>query len=419
MTKKNKPTKKTPPRRSGSAAGRPHLGLGAVGDVWLTPKPNGGFSAGVWMRDATGRRRQVTASGPTKGEARRALTRKVEAATIAPTTGVQPAWTLETLLHHWFAQKKRTGHAHRRAPLRPQTLWDYERLINNVLVPAIGKISVHELSVPVVENALLDLEESGVAVDGTRKILNQALNLALRDGAIGFNPLALIPTTPREDREVDALDVDQAARLLDLIHPDTQRIPGRRRPNRDLYDCCALLLATGARISELLAVRRMDVNETDGLMTITISGTLVEPKTGYIERHHRQDGTKGGHDRVLAIPEPAAELIRHRLATAAVKEPDAPLLQSGKGKYLWAANIRSRLRTAVADSPEFAKTTPHTLRRTVGTLLAWEIGVDAARQQLGHSLTGSTPIARYVAHRRQVIDYRHLLERLVVTARVC
>lgn len=285
--------------------------------------------------------------------------------------------------------------------------------MTRILIPSIGKIRLHELTVPVLEHALLDLEDSGVTTAGPRKVLNPALNLAVRDGAIGYNPLTFIPTPPREDSEVEALEPEQAVRLLALLHPDNLRIPGRRGPNHDLHDCCALLLATGARISELLAVRRRDINQTDGLMTVTISGTLVEPRKGFVDRHHRKEGTKGGHDRTLAVPEPAAALIRHRLATAVVKEPDAPLLQSGKGKYLWAANIRQRMRTALANHPEFVGTTPHTMRRTVGTLLAWEVGVDAARQQLGHSLTGGTALSRYVAMRGKVVDYREHLATLL------
>lgn len=102
--------------RSGTG-GRPHLGLGSVGTPWINPKHNGGYTAGVWMRDIKGRRRQVTASGATKGDARRALEAKIAAVSSAPVTGIQPDWRLETLLEYWLALKKRTGNAHKRAPL--------------------------------------------------------------------------------------------------------------------------------------------------------------------------------------------------------------------------------------------------------------------------------------------------------------
>ena len=54
--------------------------------------------------------------------------------------------------------------------------------------------------------------------------------------------------------------------------------------------------------------------------------------------------------------------------------------------------------------------TPHALRRTVASLIAYDAGLDAARMQLGHSLTGSTPLSAYVAHRQQAPDHRGILD---------
>ena len=65
--------------------------------------------------------------------------------------------------------------------------------------------------------------------------------------------------------------------------------------------------------------------------------------------------------------------------------------------------------------PTLVGTTPHTLRRTVASLIAYEFGLDAARMQLGHSLLGTTPLARYVAHREEVSDYTSALEANFIT----
>ena len=91
-------------------------------------------------------------------------------------------------------------------------------------------------------------------------------------------------------------------------------------------------------------------------------------------------------------------------------QPPPPLLPSGKSQHLSAANIRTRLRAVIAAEPTVVGSTPHTLRRTVASLIAYEFGLDAARMQLGHSLLGTTPLARYVAHREEVPDYTSALE---------
>lgn len=399
------------PRRRPTNPGRPHLGLGETGEPWVKKKPNGKYSAGVWMRDAAGRRRQVTATGETIREARRALEDKIANTLTTAPTGVQPNWTTQELLAYWLPLKVKQGHHRRRAPLRQQTVWDYERIIKGVLTPAIGNVRVHELNAPVLENTLLDLEAAGVSPDGARRVLNQALNLAVRDGALSHNPLTLVPSRPRDEVEVHALDLEAAHRLLRLVHPDSKRGPGRRA-NSDLHDFVAIALGTGARISEILAIRRLDVHDVNGDLSVTINGTMVEPRSGYIDTLTRQQGTKTGRDRTLLVPAVPAAIIRQRLATATDTSPDGFLLQSRKGNPLWAANLRSRLRSIVADHPDLAGTTPHTLRRTVGTHLAYEVGVDAARLQLGHSIAGNTPIKAYVRHRTQVADYREALSAL-------
>ena len=69
--------------------------------------------------------------------------------------------------------------------------------------------------------------------------------------------------------------------------------------------------------------------------------------------------------------------------------------------------VRARLRAAVSGS-DLEGTTPHTLRRSVGTLVAHEVGLDAARAQLGHSDPSITWQA-YVARRTVAPDLREVL----------
>ncbi|WP_340539160.1 hypothetical protein [Nocardioides sp. GXZ039] len=54
---------------------------------------------------------------------------------------------------------------------------------------------------------------------------------------------------------------------------------------------------------------------------------------------------------------------------------------------------------------------PHTRRRTVGTLLTHDVGLDAAREQLAHS-DGSITYQHYVGKRPIAPDLRPTLDRL-------
>jgi len=85
---------------------------------------------------------------------------------------------------------------------------------------------------------------------------------------------------------------------------------------------------------------------------------------------------------------------------------------SARGAWLWPNNVRTRLRSAFAETP-YAGLEPHTLRRTVGTLLTHEAGVDVARDLLGHS-DPSVTFQHYTGPRRIAPDVRHLLDRFFV-----
>jgi integrase len=72
--------------------------------------------------------------------------------------------------------------------------------------------------------------------------------------------------------------------------------------------------------------------------------------------------------------------------------PEDPVFGTRTGNWISPANMRTRLRSAIeraraTSDPldhELDGTTLHTLRRTVGTLVAHEVSLDAAREQLGH-----------------------------------
>ncbi len=75
---------------------------------------------------------------------------------------------------------------------------------------------------------------------------------------------------------------------------------------------------------------------------------------------------------------------------------------------MWPNNVRTKLRGVVAGTP-LAGVSPHTLRRTVGTLVAHGAGLDAARDVLGHR-DPSVTARHYIADIGRVIDVRDTLD---------
>jgi integrase len=193
------------------------------------------------------------------------------------------------------------------------------------------------------------------------------------------------------------------------------RIPDHRMPNRDLEDLVDLILGTGCREGEALAIRRCDLDLDGPLPLLHVGGTIVNPRGGYVTTLHRQDWTKTREDRTLILPDAVVEMLQGRLSSLPADD-ETPIFRARTGNWLHPANLRTRLRTALeraGGSPTeldraINGTTFHTLRRTVGTLIAHEVSLDAARDQLGHR-DPSITFRHYVGRRETAPDLRPIL----------
>jgi integrase len=317
--------------------------------------------------------------------------------------------TISELGDFWLQQRETFGHSRRRGALKPQTIAAYANTLRLIVRPALGGVRVSEVSIGLLEGVLGDLEETGLSTAQARSTLHQMLGLAARHGAIGSNPMDLVSTPLREPREVEALDLDAVRELRRLAEPETQRRPGKRGPNRDLADFVDVALGTGCRIGEVLALRWCHLDLLSELPTAEISGTLVEPRHSLVAPLHRQESTKSNTNRTLVLPDHVVRVLHLRRSEAQHGGDGDPVFGSRTGTWLWPNNIRTRLRAATLGSP-LSGTTPHTLRRTVGTHLTHTTNsLDAAREQLGHSNPGTT-FQYYVARRATAPDLRRVLD---------
>lgn len=253
----------------------------------------------------------------------------------------------------------------------------------------------------------------GRSTAAARTSLSQMLDLAVKHGAIPSNPMRLVEPTSRAPKHaggVEHLTVAGALALRRRVRPEELRISGARRgPNEDLRDWVDVLLGTGARDGEVLGLRWADVKLDTELPTAHIGGTLVEPRRGYVEKLHRQDRTKSGNARLLVLPAHVAQVLRSRRRRSDFTTPTDPVFATRTGEWISPANMRTRLRKAAAGVDLIDGCTPHTLRRTVGTLVAHEAGLDAAREQLGHS-DPSVTYQHYVGRRVMAPDLRSVLD---------
>jgi len=138
-----------------------------------------------------------------------------------------------------------------------------------------------------------------------------------------------------------------------------------------------LLLATGTRIGELLALRWDDVEHLDDSSvpaTVTVAGTLINDGT-------RQSWTKTASGyRTITLPEFGRQaLLRQRDRQL----PFDLIFPNRLGKPRSVSNVRTHWRHIRGE--DYAGVTPHTFGCTVATMVERRFGADHAAKQLGHS----------------------------------
>lgn len=403
---------------------------GGHGDIVLKQLEDGRWSGRVQVRDIDGRIRSVRATASTKGATTRLLERRLQERVDPSITGITGDTTFEDLATLWLQHRKDHGKVKTKGPLAPQTLATYQMDIDQVILPAVGQVRVREATIPFLDRLFADVEHGrkhgnysartgGRSTRQLRVVLGGMLALAVTHGALPANPIRDVSQSSRQPNpEVKYLTVDQARHLRVCVRRTSLKIPDQRMPNHDLEELVDLLLGTGCREGEGLAIRPMDLTDLDGpTPTLHICGTVIEPRRGYVAHLHRQNRTKTGDERHLILPDAVAAMLRARMLRDPPSTPESPIFATGTGNWISPANLRTRLRTALSRTSEqtgtledtLRGTTLHTLRRTVSTLIAHEVSLDAARDQLGHR-DPSVTFRHYVGKRLIAPDLRPTLD---------
>jgi integrase len=206
--------------------------------------------------------------------------------------------------------------------------------------------------------------------------------LAVRYDAIPRNPVPVTSRLRRPKPVVKALSFEEIQHIRAVVADwrTGDSLPGPR-PDGQLGAIIEVMLGTSARIGEVLALRRCDVNVAGSPPTARICGTIIKPKGKPVQRqdHPKTEASK----RRVALPSFAAEAVRKRLAVIAPGEEEL-LFQTRNGTPLTTNNVRRQLR-AVLGAMGIEGVTPHAFRRTVATTIDREAGVDLASAMLGHS----------------------------------
>ena len=269
----------------------------------------------------------------------------------------------------------------------PRTHEGYCMIVQKHLIPWLGNVRLAKLSTAQIQayytKALTSGRRDGKGglsaqtVHHHDRCLNRAMVAARKAGLIALNPVSDVTRPKIPDREIQVLDDDEAKALINAVR-DTR-----------LYVPVFLILATGLRRGELLALRWSDIDLDKA--TLTVNQALEQTSAGGL----RFKGPKSKRGRrSIALSGSAVQIMRaHKVACL----QERMLLGLGKNAK---ALVFGRPDNGEAQSPrDFSKAfsrisnkaglghvTLHGLRHThITNLLRENVHPKIASERAGHA----------------------------------
>lgn len=226
-----------------------------------------------------------------------------------------------------------------------------------------------------------DTEISNQELGKMRKLasLRSFYKFLYKNGYIEADPAALVDMPKRHQKPIIRLEIDEVARMLDLVESGDMQSERQKKYNahtraRDLA-ILTLFLGTGIRVSELVGINVDDVD-------FSINGFLVT--------------RKGGNQAILYFPDEVAQVLgdylklRQQLVPAPGHEDALFLSLQNKRISVRAVQLMVKKYATLA-APLKKHLSPHKLRSTFGTNLYHETGdIYLVADVLGHSDVNTT-----------------------------
>lgn len=371
----------------------------------ITERASGGrFFASSYVRDSDGTRRRVERSSDKSIEdARRNLQRHL-VKRRAPLSGqlVTDRTTVGELFEAWMEAKICED------GIKPQTAGQYRHVWGKYGASQLGALRVTELPTSRANAYIQAVAATTTSQAGyLRIILRGMFSMAVRFDVLAVNPIVETKTAKLHRKPARAMTSVEFEQVRSAVKTYVSRQGhGGPKPGRLLPAFVEVLAATGARPSEVLALRWSDVDLLADPPTVAISGTLVDHQRVPGKELHRQEARKGDAPaHTVVLPRFGVEAFTALLGETG---PSGPVFANREGGWMSLCNLRRALRAALPDDLRWV--TPHSFRRTVATVVRDDLGPALAQQQLSHSKLATTE-AHYLQRHTHGPDVRETLDR--------
>ena len=293
--------------------------------------------------------------------------------------------------------------------LKPSSYDRLESTINCQIIPRIGWKYISELTDSIIQSELIAemLEKDELSVSSAKKAynaLNEFLKYAIHKKAIASNPMAMLKA-PKQRATVEldaepeeiticekdkALSKEETEKLRAILYTRWKKPPQiRRYVNAGAID---LILNTGLRMGEALALQWSDINWKKNTVSVTKNLIRIKNRSGKGKKYKLiiQEKPKTEKSKRVVPLNKAALAALEDLKTAPGYKPDGFIIHNKYGAAVLPRTLEETLENMCA-AVNIRKIGVHALRHTYATRL-FEKGVDIKiiSELLGHSSTEIT-----------------------------
>lgn len=397
------------PAKRGAEMPRPKLQNGTWGEFTQATLPNGKIVLTARYRRTDGSEAKTTAQGRSRSEAARKLLGKLPALVAADGPGKrqpEPAEsrTFRDLALEWIDHDRLRME---QGEIAPSTRHEHERIARNILIPRLGdelvdQITTREISVTYHQM----VREWPAQARNAKGVLSLIMTYAAQMGFVERNLVREVPAMRRKKKEIFAPGIDELRvfRAAVVAYNEDPDRPGPM-PGQLLLDTIDLILATGLRIGEVLGLRwGEDVFLDEETPYVAVNGAVKEK--GGAKRWEPFPKSEAGL-RQIALPEYAVALLLRRLVDNAGGSEfvfhTRTLRPNGQ------QDVHRSLRNVRQHAGLPKDYVPHALRKSVGTVVAKNIGLEPTAVLLGHERSRVTE-QFYAKRTREAPDVRHIVQ---------
>jgi integrase len=281
---------------------------------------------------------------------------------VAPT-----ALTLRDYIARWLAAKKIT--------VKAKSYATYKFSCEKHIIPTLGDFKVQKVTTSILNDYFVAKATAGLASASLaqhRAILSGIMTLAVAEGVIGTNPVALVSSIPKTRSRQVVLSDEQMQKLLHVAR--TYNSVRQGMGLHCIYHIILLALATGMRRGELLAVQWRDIDLTHN--TLSVVDNLVEIKGKQVLDTPKSDNGI----RTFSVEPKVLQLLRAELWTTA----EGLVFQKDQGQYIPFTNLTSAYKRCLELAGIPRQVRLHDLRHThVTHLLANHYDIKLVSQRIG------------------------------------